>query len=238
MKTELFEVNIPFSGFYGTVHEEEINRTISDLTEHYAEETSEDVPQWLIDAIYNETEWHDMMIAYAKEYVSAFLDWLELEREFTIMTSPRFYNFETDRVFAKINRDSLARLWRMVDRETLTEVAKRRFTSRDGFRSHYSPNWKTWGRLSEWDYNQLGTLLLAAAMIKTGGEFSQVDEFYLVEDYYPERLLTKKGERLMNVFDYMIKRAKRPIRTMRQWHMARREENRTFADTPLGKSVS
>lgn len=84
---------------------------------------------------------------------------------FSTMTSPREYNFETDRLFVDVSRAFIGRLWKMSKAEghaTLRRFIRDRFTSRSGFISHYRNRLEDWpADLADWDYNQLGTLLLA-----------------------------------------------------------------------------
>lgn len=83
----------------------------------------------------------------------------------SIMTSPREYNFETDRLFVNASKALVNRLWarsREDGHETLRRVIQDRFTSCDGFISHYRNTLEDWpGDLVDWDHNQLGTLLIA-----------------------------------------------------------------------------
>jgi hypothetical protein len=39
--------------------------------------------------------------------------------------------------------------------DSLDQVAGERHTSRSGFISFYSPDWRTWGDVTNWDHNQL-----------------------------------------------------------------------------------
>lgn len=85
---------------------------------------------------------------------------------FEEMTSPREYNFATDRVFCQISMRTVQALFRMSKAEShsrLEACIKARFTSRDGFISHYSNRLCDWLEkpLSDWDHNELGTLLRA-----------------------------------------------------------------------------
>ena len=84
----------------------------------------------------------------------------------SLMTSPHEYNFETDRLFVNVSMAFIKRLWRMSrddSHDTLARVIKDRFTSYDGFMSHYSNRLTDWTDkpLKEWDHNELGTLLIA-----------------------------------------------------------------------------
>lgn len=92
-----------------------------------------------------------------------------LRLTFADMTSPKYYNFETDRVFANIPVSVIRKLWRISKDDshaTLTRVAKARHSSRSGFISHYESDWRDWGAVAQWDCNQLQTLLIAACESK------------------------------------------------------------------------
>lgn len=86
---------------------------------------------------------------------------------FEEMTSPREYNFTTDRLFAKVPAYIMQRLFarsRAEKHATLAAVIRERFTSRSGFISYYRNDVAAWLEkpLSDWDHNELGTLLIAA----------------------------------------------------------------------------
>ena len=80
---------------------------------------------------------------------------------FEEMTSPREYNFETDRLFVTMPLYILERIRKQVDPAILAAAFKERFTSYDGFISHYA-NTVPDKPLAEWDHNETGTLLRAA----------------------------------------------------------------------------
>lgn len=89
------------------------------------------------------------------------------------MSSPREYNFETDRVFATISESDIWRLWVMSSRdghEALRAIVRRHFTSRGGFLSHYSNDLDSWidgRRPSDFDHNELAAVLEAAIEVAT-----------------------------------------------------------------------
>lgn len=104
-----------------------------------------------------------------------------LQLEFDEMTSPREYNFETDRLFATVPAYIMRRLFaksRREGHETLAAVILRRFTSRSGFISHYPASLADWlaKPLVDWDCNELGTLLLAALEIEGMTESDIINE--------------------------------------------------------------
>jgi hypothetical protein len=119
---------------------------------------------------------------FCKAYVEQFNTLLkdegvDLGLEFESVDSPKFYNFETDRIFATIEHPE------RLDptQSSLDKVARERHTSREGFISYYNPDWRDWGLQSTWDHNQLQTALLAVMEdlgIPTGFDL----ESMLVED--------------------------------------------------------
>lgn len=233
---------IPFSGFYESVHSGAVDSTLERMLTDLDSGT-ENAPDCICEAARQAIDYSGVYQAYARTYAASFLEWLGLNGTFESMSSPRFYNFETDRIFVELTRADLARLWRTVSRDDLTKAAAARFTSRDGFISHYSPDWREWGRLSEWDHNQIGTLVGAAAVIENGGDWDSWAEFSLVEDCDGngdiDQWIWDNAEpglgRALDLWDYLQSRAKRSIRTLAQWHAARRAENRPFNETPLGQ---
>lgn len=85
---------------------------------------------------------------------------------FEEMTSPREYNFTTDRIFCQVSGRVVKALFRVSKAEghsRLEACIKERFTSRSGFISHYSNRLSDWlsKPLADWDENELGTLLRA-----------------------------------------------------------------------------
>lgn len=231
----MLEVNIPFAGFYGSMHDAEFDREIE-----YALEGLDDPNGALQNLAFDSADFGAARLEYAREYATAFLDWLGLTGESSGLESPRFYNFETDRVFVRITRDSVARMWRGVDRATFAAKCRERFTSRSGFISHYSADWRDWGALPTWDHNQLGTLALVYAETEKGTDWSLSDEVDLMETcicnggVHNALWDGERGARFWRIVNYLRERESRPIRTMAQWHAARRAENRPFNETPLG----
>lgn len=113
-----------------------------------------------------------------------------LRLAFEEMTSPREYNFATDRIFALVPLSVMRDLFRRSRAEghaTLAAVIARRFTSRSGFISHYPNDLDAWTAkpLAEWDYNELGTLLIAALeMVEADSDDFPDSEAYEAIDFY------------------------------------------------------
>lgn len=259
MKPTEFLSTIPFAGFYCSTHDYKIVRAF-DMMFADRETGCDMAPDFIIGAAHDAVSWCDVYRAYARDYAESFLQWLGLDGRhaglllhrvavgqplrpvFESMSSPRFYNFETDRVFVLLTRADLARLWRNTDRDIFEKACRDSFTSRSGFISSYSPDWRTWGRLSSWDHNQVGTLVQAFAETEQGGAFDSLAEVDLMDSAIcnggPESWIWENAgpdlKRAVDAWDYLQDREARPVKTMAQWIAARRAENRPFDATPLG----
>lgn len=239
MKKKTFLSTIPFAGFYCTLHEDEIDQTFVRMFE---DDNGNPAPGFITDKARDAVSWSFVYHAYAKDYAASFLHWLGMGGKFESMESPRYYNFETDRIFVELTGADIARAWHNTDRGIFTRHCRERFTSRGGFISSYDPDWKTWGPLSTWDHNQIGTLIGAFAETEQGGEFDSWAEYGLMEDAsgngdIDNWIWNNAGPdlaRCANAWYYLRDRAQRKVKTLAQWHAARRAENRPFAGTPLG----
>lgn len=101
--------------------------------------------------------------------------------KFEEVTSPREYNFTTDRVFAKVPLKTMRDIFKRsaAERhETLAKAVEERHSSYSGFISFYSNDIRDWLKkpLAQWDENELGTLLYAALQI--AGAEMESREYY------------------------------------------------------------
>ena len=168
------ETNIPFCGLYHSSYDQQIDTEIEHLAEWLAEEHNV-TPEAASDALFTCLDCHDTWQEISRLHVAT---WLELfsddfgvdlytGHEFSGLTSPKYYNFSTDRVFARVSFDGVQTLF---DRHKVDgfnvfgEILKERFTSYDGFISHYSNQVEAWLEkpLDEWDHNEVCTLLIAS----------------------------------------------------------------------------
>ena len=144
------EVLVPFSGFYGSEHEEALDWAMGQLYEG-----GKDLS----------VNWRGVYQAYGREYTEAVQRVFEesvgvpLPLVFKEIVSPREYNFTTDRCFAELDKAVLPALYAKADKDKLALLVEERFTSRSGFISYYSNDLEQWGPVEEWDHNQVGTLL-------------------------------------------------------------------------------
>jgi len=159
MNNEIREVEIPFPGFYESALSEMVDREIENLFSLDGEEGQ--VPP----EFYNMIPYKLIYVKVAQLYVEAMEAWIQNEvaasvsMKYKAMESPREYNFSTDRVFVEMSFKDITTLLRCTGWENVAEVARSRFTSCSGFISFYDPDIREWGKLSEWDHNQLGTIL-------------------------------------------------------------------------------
>jgi hypothetical protein len=206
---------IPFSGFYESMHDGKLDRALENMTSDSS--GWHPISDKIAEDIWTNVNWGDAMKAYAKLYTENFAFWFKCEYDVALewesMTSPREYNFTTDRIFCTMSEDDAVRLCSKVKKEMFRAAAKENFTSYDGFISHYSPDWKSWGELRTWDHNQLGTLVKAAV--------AQLDDenwqWNLIEDIDSNgdvsnlmyEALTDEGKRLVKIADYLRAREAR-----------------------------
>ena len=161
------ETTIPFSGFYYSYHSDELDRVLEQMSE---DDSCNQIP--LFDSegnsleLWEHVDWSKVHEEYAKLYAENFCSWfteetgIKLNAKFSVLDSPRSYNFTTDRIFVKIPLRAVKELYKYVGPEKLDSAIKERFTSYDGFISFYENSLAEWPKdLNEWDCNQIGTLL-------------------------------------------------------------------------------
>ena len=237
-----YSTTIPFTGFDESIHSYQFDYEQEQLIDYFSELTGYDMPECLVDLVWDaEIDWS----TYAKEYAENFLTECDLIGDYETLLSPREYNFTTDRIFIDLSEASVFKLLWQCDVEVMDKVAKERFTSYDGFRSHYSSAWRDWGTLGDWDHNQIAALLMAwFKTVKPGiydNEYEGVNEYEVMADVESNGFIDECmeiGDRFWKIYNYLVKRAQsREPLTMAQWHDNRRSENRSFDDTPLGKGI-
>ena len=184
------ESTIPFDGFYNSYISSDIEHQIGQQIEWDCDiyDLNENEQQILWDNylsvnrifFYNEIAEH-----YTDLYIDALNERLEgftLKAKFNLLTSPREYNFETDRIFIDIERDHAIDFIKYIiknHKKELENKIKERFTSRSGFWSHYKNGLDLWTQdYSEWDHNQIGTCF------ELFFELFDFDELYFYESLF------------------------------------------------------
>lgn len=149
---------IPFAGFYESYHSMNVDNAIENLARDYDGNLMHEVH----DELQSKCDYREVYKLYAKDYTETLAHELKLQITHESMTSPREYNFSTDRIFVEISLEEVTRIYGLTNKAELAKLVKDRFTSRSGFSSFYSPNLNEWGTdLSVWDHNEVGTLLEA-----------------------------------------------------------------------------
>lgn len=172
-------IKIPFQGFYESWYSQEIDSEEEQFAEYEADTRQEEngIPedQRLTardyrDILFDVTDYGLSYRKIAHSYVDAFSLYLkdelgiDLELKFESMSSPKYYNFETDRIFAYMPVNKIKYLRDLSDGLVLRKVIEERHLSRSGFISFYSADLAEWLELDddELDHNHLETFLLAA----------------------------------------------------------------------------
>lgn len=139
------EIEVPFWGFYESIHDSFIDDGIESAF-NYDYENGEDIdlPENFWDDVMSaDVNWSKMRSDYAKAYTEAFGEKFGLDLEYIEMTSPREYNFTSDRIFAKVPIEQINKIRKEVEsHKDYPEYIRERFTSRDGFWSHYENDYK------------------------------------------------------------------------------------------------
>lgn len=146
---KLIEVEIPFSGFYESIHDS----LIDDAINSYFSDDHGDVSDVDQEAIFMaDVDWSAIQIEYSKRYIELLAGITELDFQFSGLTSPEYYNFSTDRIFATLPVGQLNKLVKEVKTyDNYASTIKDNFTSYDGFSSNYSNDITN----SDWTAKQL-----------------------------------------------------------------------------------
>lgn len=209
---------VPYAGNYESVHNMALEGALEQMFSDHATgcHVNEDLQAYAYDAM----NWHNVFIDYAKDYMENFGLWLGLDLTFVEVNSPRYYNFDSDLLMTTISEESLLKAYATTPKATLDAVAKERHTSRDGFISFFNPDVSAWGPVTEWEAQQICTLLTALA-IDTRGEFGSWEEYELMEDSISNGVLDDmlykhcpKAERLLKIRDYLETRSQREEATV------------------------
>ena len=174
--TNIFEATVPFAGFYG-VHDE----SLSDFFAHEFLNDALNVDgcvERLLDEIDGGVDWKQVYNDYAKSYVKALSEELDLPLVFDKLCSPREYNFSTDRILCSLSQAGLTQLSSRIDPVKFAIKVKDDFTSRSGFSSYYSSDAGSWGAIETWDHNQIG-----CAIASLLDDWTFKNELDLMEDY-------------------------------------------------------
>lgn len=199
---------IQFSGFYESIHDSEIDGAIDNLCSFDNGHINEKLRNNMYcDGI----DFQSLRAAYAQKYAKEFAHEASIDMTFDSMASPKYYNFETDRIFCNIEFDEVKRISTLVKRDTLAKVIQDNFTSYDGFHSFYDNKLENWDTdFANWDCHEIGALIEAYLIDNFENpniEYSvigNIEVYNLIYDH-----LTENGDRYMAIFEYLRNRNER-----------------------------
>jgi hypothetical protein len=207
---------VPFAGFYNSWHDSELDHALDMI----ASDPSGCHPyEEIRDRLFDHVNWQQVHETYARKYCQAFGEEYGVDLKFESLSSPKYYNFETDRIFARISDEEVRRLFDAVDLKALEKLIRDRFTSCSGFISHYPNTLEDWGDLDTWDHNQVGTLVEAYAVQELGRQDEPLD-LPILQGIHSEIPYCSLSEgmgndseinRLLSIVDYLNKRAERTL---------------------------
>ena len=173
---ETLSIQLPFCGFYESCASQMIDDEIERAFDYSDCGGEHNIPDEIWYKAPYAIDYKAIEIELVKAYVDAFADRFEgetgipLPLTFEEMTSPREYNFTTDRVFCLIPVSAVNAMFTASEADNhaqLAKVIKDTFTSYDGFFSSYSNDLGDWllKPVLTWDHNELMTLLNAVIAI-------------------------------------------------------------------------
>lgn len=146
---------IPFSGFYESAHDSQLDRALEQMFPDDEGTPLDDTTS----RAWNAIDWRVVHLAYAQHYSEALADACDVKWQFAKLDSPREYNFRSDEIDVTIDLAELVRMQAAVDPAELAALVAKRCTSRDGFISFYSADLGDWPPLADWEAPQLALLV-------------------------------------------------------------------------------
>ena len=209
------ESTIPFDGFYNSFIDDDIDHQIGQQIEWdcdiYDLNVNEEKILWDSYLSVNRSYFYNQI---AEDYTNFYIDDLNaklnyaypnhgftLNAKFSFLTSPKEYNFETDRIFIDIEKNHAIDFIKYIIKhykKELEEKIKQRFTSRSGYWSHYKNTLDSWTQdYSEWDCNMIGTCFELFDLEKE-------DINYSLREYLSERIMFNLGNTLRQEGKYLL----------------------------------
>lgn len=179
------EIELPFSGFYESLHDQNLEDAIE---QHFSydyetgedKELGDDYDQARWDA---DIDWGEIYKNYAKAYTEEFGREFGLDLEFVDLVSPKYYNFSTDRIFANVPLEQINKIRKEVEaHEEYADFIKERYTSYDGFSSNFSNDSKD----EEWTKEELEPVQYRSILdfwIEKISDAHEDWDIYLMDDF-------------------------------------------------------
>lgn len=133
-------IQVPFSGFYHSIHDMYIDNHIEGEIEYlesalgYTDEQLDIIKDRFYDMDYAPIR-KAICEHYIDAYNAVFYDEydIHLDLEYSQLISPKFYNFETDRLYALIDESIYNDVTALINSEDFKAMLKDKFKCRDGF---------------------------------------------------------------------------------------------------------
>lgn len=134
------EIQLPFSGFYHSIHDNYIDSHIEyelDYLESELGYTDEQLD--IIKDRFYDMDYTPIRKAICEHYINAyntvFYDEynIHLDLEYNCLVSPRFYNFETDKLYTLIDESVFNEVTTLINSEDFKVVLKDKFKPQSGF---------------------------------------------------------------------------------------------------------
>ena len=195
------ESTIPFDGFYESFISDDIDHQIGQQIEWDSDtfdlnESEEEIIQDNYLTVNTSYFYNQIAEDYTNFYIDALNERLEgftLKATYKFFTSPREYNFSTDRIFIEIEENHAIDFIKYIIKNYKKELEKKiqdRFTSRSGFISNYKNSLDLWiDDYSEWDCNMIGTCFELF-------DLEEEDINYSLREYLSERIMFNLGNTL------------------------------------------
>lgn len=134
------EIQLPFSGFYHSIHDMYIDNHIEYELEYFENELGyTDEQLYIIKDRFYMMDYAPIRKAicehYIKAYNAVFYDEynIHLDLEYSQLISPRFYNFETDRLYCFIDESIYNEVTALVNSEEFKVMLKEKYKPQSGF---------------------------------------------------------------------------------------------------------
>lgn len=178
MDNQLVKTFVPlFPGFYASQYDDLMDRETDYIGESFSETFPYVDPDTVLRVVHAAADFNAMQRKLAHTHAKNFVSDLtgavrtlpglaslqEPAWHFVGYTSPREYNFETDRLIITIDSTFMQRLHAALDYQVFSGVVRERHSSRSGFISFYQNDAanSVWQDPKNFDENQNETLLLA-----------------------------------------------------------------------------
>ena len=195
------ESTIPFDGFYESFISDDIDYQIGQQIEcdcdiYDLNESEEEVLNDNYLSVNRSYFYNQIAEDYTNFYIDALNERLKgfrLKATYKCFTSPREYNFETDRIFIEIEENHCIEFIEHIVKNYKKELEKKiqdMFTSRSGFISFYKNSIDLWTKdFKEWDCNMIGTCFELF-------DLEEEDINYSLREYLTERIMCNLGNTL------------------------------------------